>query len=67
MCNKCGCGKAIVSNPGDLCYDCKSPCWCGKRKTDGKDWYGIVAGYCWECTPKCVHGNNPKQCWCKEK
>ncbi len=68
MFNRCACNRAIVSEKGDICNDCKPWCKCGERKADIKDNYAIVAYHCYECTPKCPHGVNGNKCdWCVKK
>jgi len=58
-CNSCD--KSIVYI-GELCEDCKPWCYCWDGKANSKDDYGIIAGFCYKCTPKCEHGFNPYMC-----
>jgi hypothetical protein len=64
--NHCSCSLGgVVNYPGDKCFACKPSCKCGINKAESKSSYGIIAGYCYLCTPKCEHGRNPNMCCIK--
>lgn len=55
------CDKSIIY-VDELCENCKPWCYCWQGKANSKDDYGIIAGFCYKCTPKCSHGFNPYMC-----